>query len=768
MRNKNRRIAFLLILVLILHCSAVQPAYAELTEYVSGYEKGVFDPVYFGPLLFVCDFLSYKDGETSIGYQVYNMESQPYRGDFEIYLCDSDHNVIAKISKEIELSAGQDRGWGQELEGDLSSATEWYVSEKSSKTLHNEAEELTIPHIVDKSLRLDHIQIYKTAYDYWVFECDVEKLRGEEQEIPERSEIEFLFQNQQGQEIMKQPVVLHMKGFSTHLAFYTRTDLSEAHSFESIWRLPSDSWKSPATAVIRNKNNLGANGRYLGTAQLGELYFQDIMLVDSLILTGKVTNRGKNTEKGLFRFCFYKDKKCIATILSYAGDTISPGQSKNIYTKASKVLTEADTIFIMDAEEFGAERSGDLLEKDNQPFPDEYHLSPDWTYYSAFYSFRFGVKFHSLKYQDGSTEFAYSFMDSDMQKPFEGKVEFSFYRDDICLGMLTNDIRLTECLNCKEYPGDSNYHFYIQTIHTDQDLSDADKILISFEGEDQVLKIVCNDGAEVISPKQFESGIQIDEIHIYDQFEVTCLRYHIRNNGKWFEKKNLLFAFVDEKGNVYSDDSTSAYFFYHGREAWKEKYFYESLNIQKLIVVVSEPGDYATFDKYAETTLPVNPSPVQTPTPTLVPTPVPTADPNTNVTSSTPAAQTNKPVMSAQPSPAVTFSSEKKVSVQTSVKRKKLVKPKIRVTTKKYKKKMRIAIVRLKKYQGTHIQIYYRRGKGRYKRIRLRQSNIKRNKKIFKIGYTKGRKKIYVRVRTYQKKGGKKQYSPYSKSWRVR
>ena len=355
-----------------------------------------------------------------------------------------------------------------------------------------------------------------------------------------------------------------------------------------------------------------------------------------------------------------------------------------------------------------------------------------------------------------------------MQKPFEGKVEFSFYRDDICLGMLTNDIRLTECLNCKEYPGDSNYHFYIQTIHTDQDLSDADKILISFEGEDKVLKIVCNDGAEVISPKQFESGIQIDDIHIYDQFEVTCLRYHIRNNGKWFEKKNLLFAFVDEKGNVYSDDSTSAYFFYHGREAWKEKYFYESLNIQKLIVVVSEPGDYATFDKYAETTLPVNPSPVQTPTPTLVPTPVPTADPNTNVTSSTPAAQTNKPVMSAQPSPAVTFSSEKKVSVQTSVKRKKLVKPKIRVTTKKYKKKMRIAIVRLKKYQGTHIQIYYRRGKGRYKRIRLRQSNIKRNKKIFKIGYTKGRNKIYVRVRTYQKKGGKKQYSPYSKSWRVR
>lgn len=81
---------------------------------------------------------------------------------------------------------------------------------------------------------------------------------------------------------------------------------------------------------------------------------------------------------------------------------------------------------------------------------------------------------------------------------------------------------------------------------------------------------------------------------------------------------------------------------------------------------------------------------------------------------------------------------------------------------------MRIANIRLKKYQGTYIEIYYRRGKGKFKKIKLRQYNIKNNKKLFKIGYRKGRKNIYIRVRTYQKKGGKKVYSPYSKSWRVR
>lgn len=78
-----------------------------------------------------------------------------------------------------------------------------------------------------------------------------------------------------------------------------------------------------------------------------------------------------------------------------------------------------------------------------------------------------------------------------------------------------------------------------------------------------------------------------------------------------------------------------------------------------------------------------------------------------------------------------------------------------------------MAKIKLKKYQGTYIEIYYKRGKGKFKKIKLRQSNIKKNKKLFKVGYKKGKKIIYLRVRTWKRRGGKKIYSLYSKKWRV-
>lgn len=95
------------------------------------------------------------------------------------------------------------------------------------------------------------------------------------------------------------------------------------------------------------------------------------------------------------------------------------------------------------------------------------------------------------------------------------------------------------------------------------------------------------------------------------------------------------------------------------------------------------------------------------------------------------------------------------------------IRPIIRVKTKKLYKNVWMAQIRIIKYQGTDIQIYYRRGKGKYKKIKLKRTNIKKNKKIFKVGYKKGKKNIYLRVRTYQKKGGKKWYSPYSKIRRL-
>lgn len=155
-----------------------------------------------------------------------------------------------------------------------------------------------------------------------------------------------------------------------------------------------------------------------------------------------------------------------------------------------------------------------------------------------------------------------------------------------------------------------------------------------------------------------------------------------------------------------------------------------------------------------ETNLPAYTPP--TPTPVVTPTP----DPEVAATPTPIPSQSQKPM----PSPVI--SSHKKSAVK--VKQEKLIKPVIRLTTKKYRKKMRIAKIRLKKYQGTNIEIYYCRGKGKFKKVKLRQSNIKKNKKIFSIGYKRGKKAMYLRVRTYKKKNGKKIFSTYSKKWRVR
>jgi hypothetical protein len=95
-------------------------------------------------------------------------------------------------------------------------------------------------------------------------------------------------------------------------------------------------------------------------------------------------------------------------------------------------------------------------------------------------------------------------------------------------------------------------------------------------------------------------------------------------------------------------------------------------------------------------------------------------------------------------------------------------KPTIHINCKKYKKNMWMAKIRLKKYQGTHIEIYYRRGKGSFHKIKLKQSNIKKNKCVFKVGYKKGRKPIFIRIRTYKKKKRTKSYSAYSSIFRLK
>lgn len=149
-----------------------------------------------------------------------------------------------------------------------------------------------------------------------------------------------------------------------------------------------------------------------------------------------------------------------------------------------------------------------------------------------------------------------------------------------------------------------------------------------------------------------------------------------------------------------------------------------------------------------------------TPTPVVTPTPVPGA------------ASTPKPAPTPTPSLSLELVSLPVIKNESEptnkTRQKKLMKPVIRITTKKYKKKMCIAKIKIIKYQGTNIEVFYRRGKGKYKKVRLRQSNIKKNKKVFSIGYKRGKKAMYLRVRTYKKKNGKKVYSINSKEWRIR
>lgn len=164
------------------------------------------------------------------------------------------------------------------------------------------------------------------------------------------------------------------------------------------------------------------------------------------------------------------------------------------------------------------------------------------------------------------------------------------------------------------------------------------------------------------------------------------------------------------------------------------------------------------------TQLPSETAPL-TPTPTLPVsakpsgTPIPTAQPQ-------PSAPTQSPGITDMPTASPTARPTQTPAVSKPGKTK-LMRPVIRIKIRKIYNKMWMAEIRLKKYQGTDIQIYYRRGKGKFKKIKLRRHNIKKNKKIFKVGYKKGNKEIYLRVRTYQKKGGKMWYSRYSKIRRL-
>ena len=75
--------------------------------------------------------------------------------------------------------------------------------------------------------------------------------------------------------------------------------------------------------------------------------------------------------------------------------------------------------------------------------------------------------------------------------------------------------------------------------------------------------------------------------------------------------------------------------------------------------------------------------------------------------------------------------------------------------------------IHLRKYSGTNVALYLKRGK-RYSKIQLKSSSIQKYQGIFKLQCNRRHKIYYLKVRTYIWQKGKIYYSPYSKVVKVR
>ena len=191
------------------------------------------------------------------------------------------------------------------------------------------------------------------------------------------------------------------------------------------------------------------------------------------------------------------------------------------------------------------------------------------------------------------------------------------------------------------------------------------------------------------------------------------------------------------------------------------------------------------------------PSPSASAAPTATPSPsvsaAPTATPSPS-TSATPTATPN-PGINAKPtvSPlsdadvksmegprrseninatghSATGESEKKqggTKQLSSAKNRKLKTTPIISVKKKHSGKIKYIHIRLKKYQGTYIEVYAGK-KNKLRKIGGKAFSIKKYKKSLNVKYSKKKQVLYIKVRTYKKIKNKKIYSRYSKTIKVR
>ena len=155
-----------------------------------------------------------------------------------------------------------------------------------------------------------------------------------------------------------------------------------------------------------------------------------------------------------------------------------------------------------------------------------------------------------------------------------------------------------------------------------------------------------------------------------------------------------------------------------------------------------------------------------------------TQAPTTEKTATTGESQTTEQVTKVQENTTATITEyvQTATTQKTNVSKKQpqakkkatLKRPTIRVYKKRAGKNIRYLQIQLKQYQGDMVDIYLKKQKGSYQKLKLKNHSIKKLKKKVNLQYTLKKQTIWLKVRTYKKKGKQKIYSSYSKTVRIR
>jgi hypothetical protein len=164
----------------------------------------------------------------------------------------------------------------------------------------------------------------------------------------------------------------------------------------------------------------------------------------------------------------------------------------------------------------------------------------------------------------------------------------------------------------------------------------------------------------------------------------------------------------------------------------------------------------------------VSPTTQPTSSPTLSPTVSPMVSPAVTATETATVSPTTQPTFSPTLSPTVSpMVSPAASPTITPAKKKKVKKFSAPVVTIKKRKRgsIRYLEIRLKKYRGTHVQVYLKKGRQKFHKIKLKTEKIKKYRKgILKIRYLLRKKTVFIRIRTYKKAHKSKRYSRYFSS----